>query len=95
MEKINDPLLQEQQKTNALLTQLVTDQAHKMKQETRRFWLNLIWHSIPIILTAIFAWQLYTYIQTQVGDLQLKFSKVQTDLGTLNFGDRLRSLLNQ
>jgi len=94
MEK-TELLLAEQQKTNILLTQLVHDQTHKMRQETRRFWLNLVWHSIPLIITAIFAWQLYVYVQTQMEGFQAKFNEVQTDLGTLNFGDKLKSLFTK
>ncbi|MBI4836277.1 MAG: hypothetical protein HY817_03375 [Candidatus Abawacabacteria bacterium] len=92
METAYKDLLDEQQKTNTLLNQLVEAQIHKNKQEARHFWLGLIWHSIPIILTLILLWQIYSYVQTQVHIIQDKFGQIQNDLGTLNFGDKIRSL---
>lgn len=94
MENI-DSLLAEQRKTNDILSQLVHDQAHKMRQETRRFWLNLIWHSIPLLVTAIFVWQLYVYVQAEIEGFHHKLSEVQTDIGTLNFGDKLKSFFTK
>ena len=87
-------LLAEQKKTNELLTQLLQEHHRKNRQEARQFWLGLIWHSLPIILTAIFVWQLYNYVQAQITLFQDKFSQVETNIGTFNITDKLKGLLN-
>ena len=91
---LHNDLLTEQKKTNELLTQLVHEQHKKNGQESRHFWFSLIWHSLPLIISAIFLWQIYNYVQAQVDLFQNKMDNVQNELGTFNLGDKLRSLIN-
>lgn len=89
MENNSNLLLVEQQKTNTLLTQLVQENYKRNRSEKRHFWISLLWHSIPLILTLILIWQTYSFITTQVDTLQnkvnnsLNLDHIKENIGTL------------
>lgn len=89
MENETNMILVEQQKTNALLAQLVQENHKRNRSEKRQFWIGLIWHSIPLILSLILIWQTYNFVTTQVNTIQdkvnntLNFDKIKNNIGTL------------
>lgn len=89
MENDTTQLLVEQQKTNALLAQLVQENHKRNRSEKRHFWIGLLWHSIPLILTLILIWQTYSFVTTQIDTLQNKVNDsfnldhIKENIGTL------------
>ncbi len=89
MENETSMLLAEQQKTNALLAQLVQENHKRNRSDKRHFWIGLLWHSIPLILSLILIWQTYNFVTTQVSTIQdkvnntLNFDKIKNNIGTL------------
>lgn len=89
MENETNMLLAEQQKTNALLAQLVQENHKRNRSDKRHFWIGLLWHSIPLILSLILIWQTYNFVTTQVSTIQdkvndtLNFDKIKNNIGTL------------
>ncbi len=89
MENELNVLVVEQQKTNQLLGQLLADNQKKARGERRHFWIGLIWHSIPLLLTLFFIWQMYTFVNHQVTDIQTKVNntfdvgQIKDKIGTL------------
>lgn len=89
MDNETNMLLVEQQKTNALLAQLVLENHKRNRSDKRHFWIGLLWHSVPLILSLILIWQTYNFVTTQVNTIQdkvnntLNFDKIKNNIGTL------------
>jgi hypothetical protein len=89
MDNETNMLLVEQQKTNALLAQLVQENHKRNRSDKRHFWIGLLWHSVPLILSLILIWQTYNFVTTQVNTIQdkvnntLNFDKIKNNIGTL------------
>lgn len=93
METIHDELVLEQKKTNELLGQLLHEQAHKRHQETRRFWLGLVWQILPVLIIGFIMWSIYQYMHGQLELLQTKFSDIQNSVSSFSIGNKLKSFL--
>lgn len=89
MENELQVLVVEQQKTNQLLSQLLADNQKKTRSERHHFWVGLIWHTIPLLLTLFFIWQMYTFVTHQVTDLQ---TKVNDTFDTTQIKDKITNL---
>ena len=91
MENNIQVLVSEQQKTNELLTQLVNENHKRSRRESHQFWIGLIWHLVPFLVTIVLIWQTYIYVNQQITDVKQKVSHT-FDLN--NIKDNINTLFN-